>query len=123
MQCLCALSILFKYCHWYLYCADRTEFSVDFDLAKSHCSRRPSHLFDYLFRMRRISEQSILRIISFIVYIKMQYVEKQAEGLDDDIDLRALKNGFVSSLSLFVCVCVCVCVCVFYKLLSVWLTS
>jgi hypothetical protein len=47
----------------------------------------------------------------------MQYVEKQAEGLDDDIDLRALKNGFVSSLSL------CVCVCVFYKLLSVWLTS
>jgi hypothetical protein len=30
----------------------------------------------------------------------MQYVEKQPEGLDDDIDLRALENGFVSSLSL-----------------------
>jgi hypothetical protein len=36
----------------------------------------------------------------FSCYIKMQYVEKQPEGLDDDIDLRALENGFVSSLSL-----------------------
>lgn len=27
----------------------------------------------------------------------MQFVEKQHEGLDEDIDLRALENGFVSS--------------------------
>jgi 5'-nucleotidase len=30
----------------------------------------------------------------------MQFVEKLHEGLDEDIDLRALENGFVSSLSL-----------------------
>jgi 5'-nucleotidase len=30
----------------------------------------------------------------------MQFVEKRYEGLDEDIDLRALENGFVSSLSL-----------------------
>jgi hypothetical protein len=28
----------------------------------------------------------------------MQFVEKQHEGFDEDIDLRASENGFVSTL-------------------------
>jgi hypothetical protein len=42
----------------------------------------------------------IVRTVFFSCYIKMQFVEKRYEGLDEDIDLRALENGFVSSLSL-----------------------
>ena len=37
----------------------------------------------------------------------MQFVEKQHEDLDEDIDLRAMENGFVSVLShVYVCVLV-----------------
>lgn len=36
--------------------------------------------------------------------MKMQFVEKQHEDLNEDIDLRALENGFVSALS-HVCLC------------------
>ena len=45
----------------------------------------------------------------------MQFVEKQHEDLNEDIDLRAMENGFVSALSR-------VYVCVLYKCPSIYPT-
>ena len=77
--------------------------SSQFDIAIHHIVGCANRFFDsncftvvYIYESRKNSENCFL--------LKMQFVERQHQGLDEDTDLRALENGFVSShfsLSLF----------------------